>query len=271
MTAARLQSAIAAGLSNPTLLKDWSARPQELKQAGIDVETLDFHAIRKFAGLGCKVRHNELRRELPLSFRFVKAAGIEIDFFAAYAEHLAESGKTLAKTKEERADGLLLFANKWLDRSDRKNALFWDVLQHEMAIFAAKHRAQQPASEKPAPSGLNGHSVMRTQGTLQLRILHFNPADIAQALQAEGPEWEAVPPANCLMGYWRANDGQAVHVMELDALSFEVLRLLDGNRSLDDISMLLLDEAASPAFLSSVQQLATLDLNGDGSSIVCSA
>jgi ABC-type spermidine/putrescine transport system permease subunit II len=56
-----------------------------LTLGGIVWTALDLAALGKFAGLSVKVRHNPLRPMMPLTFRLMSVAAIEIEIFAAYA------------------------------------------------------------------------------------------------------------------------------------------------------------------------------------------
>lgn len=131
MTARQVHSVIAAGLDDPTLVARWEGDPERLRREGIDPASIDLDALRKFAGLTIKVRHNGLRDELPRTFRLLNVAGIEIEVFSAYAE--VRQGE-LAATTEARTRDLLAFLDGWLDRSRREHVMLWDLIRHEHAV-----------------------------------------------------------------------------------------------------------------------------------------
>src|SRR5215471_11221076 len=115
MLARRVHAIMAAGLENPELLARWQQKPDLLRAYGVDPAAFDLDAIRKFAGLSAKVKHNGLRSELPLTFHFLNVSGLEIEIFGAYALHKARAGTRYAPTTGERIVELVDFLRDWLD------------------------------------------------------------------------------------------------------------------------------------------------------------
>src|SRR5947209_19627158 len=131
MMASRFHAIIAAGLENPDLLARWNERPELLRSYGVDPAAFDLGAIRKFAGLSAKVRHNGLRFHLPLTFRFLSLNGLEIEIFADYALHQAREGKPYASNTEERIVELVHFLLAWLDVNKPEQSLVWDLVRRD--------------------------------------------------------------------------------------------------------------------------------------------
>src|SRR5258708_23978482 len=107
MNARNVQAVLAAGVQHPNLLSQWQTDPAFLRSKGIDPATIDLTALRKFAGLSIKVKHNGLRFDLPLTFRLMGLAGLDIGVFSAYATYCAENGRRLAKTSAGIANHLI--------------------------------------------------------------------------------------------------------------------------------------------------------------------
>src|SRR5438067_124802 len=119
MNARNVQAVLAAGVQSPDLLSKWQADPTFLRSKGIDPATIDLAALRKFAGLSIKVKHNGLRFDLPLTFRLMSLAEMDIGIFSAYATYCAANGHRLAKTSAERACDLISFLESWLDLAQK--------------------------------------------------------------------------------------------------------------------------------------------------------
>jgi hypothetical protein len=109
MSASRVHAIVAAALENPALLARWKQEPESLRVYGVDPAAFDLDAIWKFAGLSAKVKHNGLRFDLPLTFRFLSLNGLEIEVFGAYAAHKARAGTRYTPTTEGRIVELVDF------------------------------------------------------------------------------------------------------------------------------------------------------------------
>ena len=149
MTARQVHAVLAAGVDDPALLAGWEQDPERLRAHGI--ETIDLDAIRKFAGLTAKVRHNLLRDDLPLTFRLLNVAGLEIEVFAAYAA----VRRKFAATTAERIRDLVAFLDGWVDRERREHVLLWDLIRHEAAIGAVR-ASGPPSGGREAPTLIRG-------------------------------------------------------------------------------------------------------------------
>ena len=73
--------------------------------AGSRLKDLDLDSLRKFAGLAAKIRHNGIRDKLPLTFRLMSVAKLEIEVFAAYAEDCAQNGVRFAAAVDDKIAG----------------------------------------------------------------------------------------------------------------------------------------------------------------------
>jgi hypothetical protein len=272
MTARQVHAVIAAGVENPLLVARWEQEPERLAAQGIDPATVDLDALAKFAGLTVKVRHNGLRNDLPLTFRLLNVAGLEIEVFAAYAAFRAEHGGRFAATTEERTRDLIAFLGEWLDQSRREHVLLWDLIRHEHALArlqeagARPSRPQDPGAGTPerASGGTPAlRQPFRIRGQVILHEMQCDPAMVAAMLRASRPALDSVPFAARNVAYWRAEGANAISILELDDFGYCALSLIDGTRSAADLSAALTGRRRpSRAFLHLLGQLGEAGILG---------
>src|SRR5215470_2056585 len=264
MTASRVHAVIAAGLENPHLLARWRDEPDLLRNCGVDPNDLDLDALRKFAGLATKVRHNGLREDLPQTFRLLNVAGLEIDVFAAYASFCASEGRRYADTAEARAQDLLSFLEHWLDFDILTHALLWDVIRYELALTRLSRLAASPAlpsGETMARRATRATSAPRVCGDIILHEMRCDPRAVMAALQEKSPRLTETPLGTFYFGYWRRSAAAEIHILQLDALGFYLVSLADGKRSPADISRMLCgNRRPARGFLKAFGELATIGI-----------
>jgi hypothetical protein len=253
MTARGVHAVLAAGVQRPDLIDGWQSDPRALRAHGIEPTSMDLPALRKFSGFTTKVRHNGVRNLLPMSFRLMNAAGVEIDFFAAYASFCAANGQTYTGTLDERCRKLVAFMERWLDPSRKEHALLWDLVRHELAlVMLAESPAASTSQPAPADSG-----VPRIAGDLFAYEMRSDPSATAAALAQKTPDLDRVELATRYWGYWRPEHAADVHVVELDAFGYYALSNINGVRSAAELSALLgLGPQPPPSFLRALGQFA---------------
>ncbi|AHI80814.1 hypothetical protein BTRA_5081 [Burkholderia thailandensis USAMRU Malaysia  len=265
MNAGKIHAVIAAGAKDPRLIEHWRWRPDLLRRAGIEPDHLDLRVLENFAGLSLKVRHNGLRGDLPLSFRLLSVAGLEIEVFAAYASDCAESGHVFAATPRERARDLMAFLDRWLDPAQRNHVLLWDILRHEYALSCLR---QESAAPLPAARRIIRHRDRATGGCIPMlngsvaqHVMHCNPEDLASALRQKEPPLDAVPAADTYCCYWRSAETGEIRFLQADTLGYFAIEAIDGRRSAADIcDRLLGGRRLLPQFLRSLDQLAGIGI-----------
>jgi len=229
MLASRVHAIMAAGLENPALLARWQEEPDLLRSYGVDPAAFDLDAIWKFAALSAKVKHNGLRGELPLTFRFLNVNGLEIEVFGAYASHKARAGTRYAATTAGRIVELMDFLRDWLDFDKREHSLLWDLIRHESSL--AQLRKLTPAAKKCR--------VPQIAGEIILHQMNSDPRTVGKLLRQKSFESRRVRRRVVRLCYWNAGDRDEICILELDELGFNLLSLVDGKRSLDDFNRLL--------------------------------
>ncbi len=231
---ARVHAVLASGVEHPRLLEQWRQQPETLRELGIEPDTLDLAALGKFAGLSVKVRHNPLRPMMPLTFRLMSVAAIEIDIFAAYAAFRSRQGLRYAGAMPARARDLIEFLGGWLNLGDHTHALLWDAIRYEDAVarlgvwYESSARDVEPSNLEPSDVA----SAPRVRGDILLQELQSDPRSLADALFASVPDLDQVPLQPQYRCFWRAPDGDDAAVVVLDAFGYYLLSLLDGRRSI---------------------------------------
>jgi hypothetical protein len=261
MNASRVHAVLAAGLQDPLLVARWEEDPQHLLEYGIDPSTVDLIALRKFAGLTAKVRHNGLRQSLPLTFRLLDVAGLEIEVFSAYAAFRAGHGDGYAPTTEERTRALIAFLDECLDRGCREHVLLWDLIRHEDVL--ARLAKTPPPRETPVAARLTTSSVLRVRGQLELYEMGSDPRAVGEILRGPRPVLSRIPFGACRVGYWRPEATDELRIVDLDEFAIAALSLVDGARSVADLSAALTGRRRpSRTFLSLLAQLGEAGLLG---------
>ena len=222
MIASRVHAIVAAGLENPDLLARWKREPESLRAYGVDPDEFDLDAIWKFAGLSAKVKHNGLRFDLPLTFRFLSLNGLEIEVFGAYAARKGRAGTRYAPTTEGRIIELVDFLRDWLDFNKREHALLWDVIRHETALAQLRYRT----------SSLKKSRVPHVVGEIILHEMTCDPREVGKLLREKSFDPERVQQRVIHLCYWNPGDPEEICILELDELGYHLLSLVDGKRSL---------------------------------------
>ncbi|HEU4390017.1 MAG TPA: hypothetical protein VFV34_19605 [Blastocatellia bacterium] len=268
MTARQVHAVIAAGLENPSLLADWRQKPDQLRGYGIEPDDLDLNALWKFAGLAAKVRHNGLRADLPLTFRLMNVAGLEIEMFASYASFRA--AEPYADTAQARAGDLLKFLERWLDGDRLEHALLWDLIRYELALAQLSRStvtdcrsSRRQSTPKPRPA-----SVPRVRGEIVLHEMRCDPRAVGAILQEKSPKLERISLGAFYFCYWRRSSAPEVFVLQLDELGFYLLSLIDGRQSIADLSCMLGGNGKpAPTLLDALAELSAIGiLSFDGRS-----
>ena len=229
MIASRVHAIVAAGLENPELIARWKEEPESLRAYGVDPAAFDLDALSKFAGLSAKVKHNGLRFDLPLTFRFLSLNGLEIEVFGAYAAHKARAGTRHAPTTEGRIVELVDFLRDWLDFDKPEHSLLWDLIRHETSL--AQLRTLTPSTKRTR--------VPHIVGAIILHEMTCDPRVLGKLLRQKSFDPDRVPRRVVHLCYWNPGDPEEICILELNELGYHLLSLVDGKRSVADFNRLL--------------------------------
>ena len=242
MNARQVHAVLAAGVQNPGLIARWRAEPQLLLGLGIQPESLDLEALWHFAGLTTKVRHNAVRQELPMTFRLMGVAGLEIEIFAAYSAFRASSGCPYAATTAARTHDLGEFLQNWLDVGRTDHALLWDLFRHEQALGLLN--TTETSRESPATTRKRAlsqrpptaTSVPLVRGRVILHEMRCDPLAVTEALRPTVPALQHTTLGTHRYCYWRRDDSTDISILEVDEFAYYALSFVDGRRSVADLS-----------------------------------
>lgn len=268
MNARQVHAVLAAGVYNPQRIARWRRDPRLLVKLGIEPGTLDLAALWKFAGLTAKVRHNGVRRELPMTFRFMRFAGLEIEIFASYAASCGAAGRPFAPTNQGRIRDLAAFLERTLDLKRIDHSLLWDLIRHEQALAVLAHSASRPAALARARRALSSvpaaGSILIVRGEIILHRMGSDPRMIAQALSQAAPKLDRKRLAPRYYCYWRTDGEPAeTRIVELDEFGYYVLSSIDGVRAVSEINIALGgSRRPSRNFLKALGQLASTGIIG---------
>lgn len=237
MNAAQVHALIAGGVDDPRRLENWARAPQTLQTLGVDPTEMDLSALRGFAGLALKVRHNGLRDPLPLTFRLLRIAGIEIELFADYALARARAAAPLARADLARARDLRDFIQCWHQPDNAAHAMLWSLVQHELALLELTQIDSDTLEALHLPAA---HPTpccrLRVRGAVRLLEITHDPEAIARVLRASNPELDSIASHQRALCYWRAPRTDAVRLVELDEFGFAAVKAAENGWSVSRLS-----------------------------------
>jgi len=237
-------------------------------QYGIEPESLDLSLLWKFAGLTAKVRHNGLRDKLPMTFRLLNVAGLEIEVFAAYASLCAQEGRRFAATTADRIRDLIAFLEKWLDRKNLAHVVLWDLVRHEHRI--AQLTEQVATAPKLGTVGVSSRrtvsskSVPHLCGDMHFYEMQCDPRAVVATLRESKPNLERIQMGSRYFGYWLPSGAAHIHILELDDLGYYTLNLIDGANAALEIDRMLGGSGRTPrrGFLRLLRQMQAAGILG---------
>ena len=232
-----VHAALAAAVADPGVL-------ERLHRTGEAGSAFDFERIRLFAGLALKVRHNDIRMLLPLTFKLLDRLKISVPLFAAYGKFAAAlrlAGRTARSDKLEVISG---FIEDWLRDDDPMHALVCDALRHERALLALENdRADALAvaddDAAQATLAVTPAAVPRPAAGLVRTEMSCNPLELADAVSSPKGDLAALRRGQFQFVYrWDALKGCAIAIA-IDELGSLLLDLADGRTSFADLADML--------------------------------
>ena len=143
VTAARpsarsVHSAIATYVADPNRLAREAAKPPAERPTAL--RELDLDTLADFTGLTEKVRHNQVRGDLQMTFRLLRLTGQEIQLFRDYAPISLQRRQQRLTSPAQRLDGLVEFTENWAG-TDSQRCLVRDLLRYEHTVAAFRRDA----------------------------------------------------------------------------------------------------------------------------------
>lgn len=261
MNAREVHAVLAAGVQNPSLIVNWRENPAILARRGITPDLIDLTGLWKFAGLTVKVRHNGLRPHLPLTFRLLSVADLEIEVFGAYAEFCSARSQSYAPTLEGRAQNLFAFLENWLRPEIPEHAQLRELIRHEAALMqlckpdaTMDGDTEEPVASISEPRAL---SVPTLRGRVILHEMRANPREVGAVLFQSRPDLRQIALGCHYFAYWRPAGTNQSQILELDEFGYYALSAIDGALTAADLSRRLgVGSRPTKPFLRSLGQLA---------------
>jgi hypothetical protein len=124
----------------------------------------------------------------------------------------------------------------WLDFEILEQVLLWDLMRHELAVATLG----QEWHDRPGRDlGRDARATApRIQGSIILHEMRSNPQVVSTLLQEKKPPLRKVELSSYHFCYWH-NTSNEIDILELDALGYYLLALIDGKRSIAVLSRML--------------------------------
>jgi hypothetical protein len=235
-----IHAVLAAAVDDPNLLEELhrEAKSSTTKAKAV---ALDFDRVRLFAGLAVKVRQNDLRLSLPLTFRLLDLFKISIEFFASYAKEAASLRKANKKSRSDKIQSFFEFLDRWLNREDPDHALVWDIIRYERALIDLREAAAVVRGEldDAARKRVTAKSVpIRRKQTIH-HDMSCNPLELGRVLRSRTGDSSAIQRGEFHYVYRWDNLRACVSIDEIDELGYVLFDCANGRHSVARIAALL--------------------------------
>jgi hypothetical protein len=232
-----VHAAIAAAVADPAMLASWRESSTARAAAPIALDDRNLDRLWRFSGLATKVRHNDVRLSLPLTFGLLDRLGLSIELFADYAPHAAELRQAGRNTRAQKIAAISSFLYRWLHRRHAAHARVWDVLRHEKSIYEAQSGASSNVPSHKSRT-FDASAVPMRAPNVTHRRLRCDPMALAEMLRSPSFDLTQVPVGAFHFAYrWNARR-RCVDVVRLDETAVIVLDLVDGSSSINSIAQL---------------------------------
>jgi hypothetical protein len=234
-TAARhVHAVLAAAVDNPILLERLRRQPANRRKDG--AAAFDLERIRLFAGLAVKVRQNDVRLRLPLTFKLLDRLKISVVLFAAYGKQAAALRQAKRKTLADKMESISRFMEDWLDAGDPRHALVRDMLHHERALLVLNdHRgtgsARDHAETIARAATVRPKSVPRPVAGLIRHEMSCDPLALERLLRSPDSDLSKLRRGQFHYVYSRDKERGCISAKEIDELGHVLVSLADGRRS----------------------------------------
>jgi hypothetical protein len=227
---------LAAAVDDPIVLERLRRRARSRGDTAVD-----FERVRLFAGLAAKVRQNDIRLRLPLTFALLDRLKVSIEIFADYAKPAAALRKANKKSPADKIDSFCEFLDGWLDHGNPDHALAWDLIRHERVLLELRDGATaapvQPGDAKRRKVTAKSIPVRRA------RTVHHemsaNPLQLEQILRTRSGDLSALARGQFHYVYrWDELRG-CVSIDAVDELGCVLFDCADGANSVAQMAAAL--------------------------------
>lgn len=226
-SAALTHSVLAAALADADRLAAWRADPRLLGEYGIEPSTMDLDGLADFAGLSERVRHNQCRRDLQLTFRLLWLTKLEVALFRDYTPVSLRRRRAGLNTTAHRIAGLAEFMAEWAE-GDPTRDLVRETLDHEHIVARLRHAEVPVPPQGAGASRPDEPAVPLPNGRLVVRTSSCNPRQVAEVLKTSKPDLGLIERGSWTLIYRRGFDG-SLTVSEVDRGLGALVSVVDGD------------------------------------------
>jgi len=227
---------LAAAVDDPLVLERLRRQARSRGAAAFD-----FERIRLFAGLAAKVRQNDIRLRLPLTFTLLDRLKVSIAVFADYAKPAAALRQANKKSRADKIDSFCRFLDGWLDHGNPDHALAWDLVRHERALFELRDGATalpvQPGDAKREK--VTAKSVPVRRARTAHHQMSANPLQLEQILRARSGDLSTLARGQFHYAYRWDEPRGCVSIDEVDELGCVLFDCADGENSVAQMAAAL--------------------------------
>lgn len=248
--------ALAACVADPRRLARAAAQPPAARPTAL--RELDLDSLADFTGLTEKVRHNQVRGDLQMTFRLLGLTGQEIELFRDYAPVSLQRRARRLISPAERIDGLVEFTETWAG-SDPQRCLVRDLLRYEHTV-AAFRRDTTLLADADVPRALEPDSVPTKHGSAVTVEATCDPLQVVNVLRSRTPDLSRIERRPQVLVYLRIPSAR-FRVLEVESGALALLAAVDDMSDVRELTQRLLgDDRLVQAVLTAYQALADLGL-----------
>ena len=239
-SARHVHAVLAAAVDDPAVLERLRRQGGGRGRSG-PAAAYDLERLRLFGGLAVKVRQNDVRLRLPLTFKLLDRLKISIPLFAAYGRHAAALRRTGKPALAKKIESISRFIEGWLDAKEAGHALVRDVLGHERALLAVNSAiAGAPEREHGGAPAIAPQatfaSVPRRVNGMILHETSCNLTALERLLRSPDAALSALPRGQFHYVYCPDHTHGGASAREVDELGHVMILLADGRRSVARIA-----------------------------------
>lgn len=227
---------MATCVADPDRLAREAATPPAQRPASL--RDLDLDSLADFTGLTEKVRHNQIRADLEMTFRVLRLTGQEIRLFRDYAPTSLRRRAQGLTSPIDRLNGLVEFTQTWAG-TDPERRLVLDILryEHTLAVFTR----DSTVDDDCRPTQLVPDSVLALHGRCIPVVTTCDPVAALEVLRAGEPDLDSIERRRHDLVYHRSPSGR-IRVLEVEPGARTLIEAVDGQASVRQLTERLLGE-----------------------------